>query len=68
MRQPFDVIFCRNVVIYFDAVRKNELLRRFRDALAPGGYLVLGHSESLLQPIDGLESAGPTMYRRRGVP
>ena len=43
----FDVIFCRNVMIYFDVPTKNALIKRFYDATAPGGYLLVGHSETL---------------------
>jgi chemotaxis protein methyltransferase CheR len=64
MRQPFDVIFCRNVIIYFDEASKQQLVRRFVDALAPGGYLCLGHSESLLHGVHGLEPCGRTSYRK----
>lgn len=46
-RLKFDVIFCRNVMIYFDQETKDALVRRFYDATAPGGYLLIGHSESL---------------------
>jgi len=42
-----DLIFCMNVLIYFSEERKRELVQRFYDALEPGGYLFLGHSESI---------------------
>jgi len=60
----FDVIFCRNVVIYFTPADKRRLVARFVEALAPGGHLVLGHSESLLGDLPGLAPAGKTIYRR----
>jgi chemotaxis protein methyltransferase CheR len=66
MRRPFDVIFCRNVIIYFDEASKQQLVRRFVDALSPGGYLCLGHSESLLHGVDGLQPCGQTSYRKVG--
>ena len=65
MRGQFDVIFCRNVVIYFDEVRQKQLWPRFRDALVPGGHLILGHSERV-HPIEksGFENAGVTIYQK----
>ncbi len=47
MKGPFDVIFCRNVVIYFDKETQQELFARYYDLLAPGGLLMLRHSENL---------------------
>lgn len=49
---PFDVIFCRNVIIYFDLEAKVRVVERFHDKLRPGGYLLLGHSESLISITD----------------
>jgi chemotaxis protein methyltransferase CheR len=46
--EPFDVIFCRNVLIYFDQGTKTDILARLREVLAPGGYLVLGAGETVL--------------------
>ena len=46
-RRKFDVIFCRNVMIYFDQPTKDALVRRFYDATVPGGYLMISHSENL---------------------
>ena len=51
----FDVIFCRNVLIYFDQATKHDVLGRLADALAPDGYLVLGSAETVLGSGKGLE-------------
>jgi len=65
MRQPFDVIFCRNVMIYFDQPTKERLLARFASQLKPGGYLYIGHSERVSGPAAAmLEPVGPTIYQR----
>lgn len=65
--RKFDVIFCRNVVIYFDAVTQNSLWPRFRAALKDGGLLMLGHSERISKPeMYNFESAGPTTYKAVG--
>ena len=61
--EPFDVIFCRNVVIYFDKATQRDLFARFADSLAPGGYLYQGHSESLFQISDRFIAAGRTTYQ-----
>ena len=66
MRGPFDVIFCRNVVIYFDKSTQERLWQRFADTLVPGGHLMIGHSERVSGPALSLFSAeGITTYRRR---
>jgi len=59
-----DVIFCRNVVIYFDRETQETLFSRFCRKLAPGGYLFIGHSESLAGMDLPLEVVAPTVYRR----
>jgi chemotaxis protein methyltransferase CheR len=46
---PLDVILCRNVIIYFDLESKRRVIGTFAEKLRPGGYLLLGHSESLIQ-------------------
>jgi chemotaxis protein methyltransferase CheR len=66
MRGPFDAIFCRNVVIYFDQPSKQRLFRRFADILPAGGHLFLGHSESMHGADAGFELAGRTVYRKQG--
>jgi len=65
MRGPFDAIFCRNVVIYFDQPTKQRLFRRYAELLPAGGYLFLGHSESLHGINDEFELIGRTVYRKR---
>ena len=66
MRGPFDAIFCRNVVIYFDQPTKQRLFRRYADLLPTGGYLFLGHSESLHGVNDQFELIGRTVHRKIG--
>ena len=65
MRNQFDVIFCRNVVIYFDDAHQKALWPRFRGQLAPEGWLILGHSERI-QDVErsGFKTAGVTIYQR----
>lgn len=66
MRGPFDAIFCRNVVIYFDQPTKQRLFRRYAELLPVGGYLFLGHSESLHGVNDEFELIGRTVHRKIG--
>lgn len=61
---PFDAIFCRNVMIYFDAPTKARLIERYTQMIKLGGWLYIGHSESLLGAHPGLELIGRTVYRR----
>lgn len=64
----FDLIICRNVVIYFTAPVKDELYQRFRDALRPGGILFVGGTEIVPKASSlGLETVGISFYRRNGV-
>jgi chemotaxis protein methyltransferase CheR len=64
MKGPFDAIFCRNVMIYFDAPTKSKLIERFIRLIKPGGFLYIGHSESLLGSHPSLHLMGRTIYRR----
>jgi chemotaxis protein methyltransferase CheR len=68
MRGPFDVIFCRNVAIYFDDATQRTLWSRFAAMLAPGGWLYIGHSERVDGPASAcLDSIGITAYRRNAA-
>lgn len=64
MRGPFDVIFCRNVVIYFDKKTQRRLINRYADLLDEDGHLILGHSESLHEVSDRFELIGKTIYKK----
>ena len=63
MKGPFDVIFCRNVLIYFDKETQAKLLKRYAQLLAPGGWLYIGHSENLGQVAPLFDQCGRTTYR-----
>lgn len=68
-RGLFDVIFCRNVMIYFDDATKEQLVLGFARQLQPGGYLYIGHSERVSGPAcDLLTPVGATIYQRTGAP
>jgi chemotaxis protein methyltransferase CheR len=62
--EPLDIIFCRNVIIYFDKQTQERVLRKFCTHLAPGGYLFLGHSETLNGLDVPLVLASSTVYRK----
>jgi chemotaxis protein methyltransferase CheR len=64
MRGPFDVIFCRNVMIYFDKPTQSRLVQRFWELLRPGGTLFIGHSESLTGVRHGFAYVQPTVYEK----
>jgi chemotaxis protein methyltransferase CheR len=59
-----DGIFCRNVIIYFDRPTQEKILRKLTHHLKPGGYLFVGHSETLHEMNLPLEPLGPALYRR----
>lgn len=61
---PFDFIFCRNVMIYFDKETQQHLVQKMAGYLAPGGYLMVGHSESLTGLQHGLSYVQPSVYRK----
>lgn len=63
-RLKFDVIFCRNVMIYFDQNTKDSLIQRFYDATAPGGYLLIGHSETINKEKTPYKYLMPATYRK----
>jgi chemotaxis protein methyltransferase CheR len=64
MKGPFDVIFCRNVVIYFDKDTQRALFDRMADLQEPGGWLFIGHSENLFNVTQRYKLVGRTVYRR----
>lgn len=67
MRQRYDAIFCRNVMIYFEDQAKAELEARFVDLLAPGGLLYIGHSERLIGAAAAhMQPVGQTIYMKSG--
>ncbi len=61
---PFDIIFCRNVLIYFDNPTKSGIIHRFADLIPPDQHLIIGHSESLHNICDRFTGLGNTIYRR----
>lgn len=64
MRGPFDAIFCRNVMIYFDKHTQQRLVERFWTLLRPGGHLFVGHSESLTGTAHRFRYVQPAVYIR----
>jgi chemotaxis protein methyltransferase CheR len=60
----FDFVFLRNVLIYFNADTKRRVVRRVLDTLKPGGWLLIGHSESLHGIIDDVPAVAPSIYRK----
>ncbi|GLX86541.1 chemotaxis protein methyltransferase [Thalassotalea loyana] len=64
MKGPFDVIFCRNVIIYFDKATQQALFHRFHNYLSDGSILVLGHSESLGKSAGLYKNQGKTIFSK----
>jgi chemotaxis protein methyltransferase CheR len=63
VKGPFDVIFCRNVMIYFNKTTQQEVIHSLQQKLAPGGYLLIGHSETLNNVQHSLRYMSPAVYR-----
>jgi chemotaxis protein methyltransferase CheR len=66
MKGPFDAIFCRNVVIYFDEPTQERVWSRFAPLVAPGGRLYVGHSERVGSNDHRVRERGLTAYRKVG--
>jgi chemotaxis protein methyltransferase CheR len=64
MKGLFDIIFCRNVIIYFDKKTQQDLFARYYEMLAPGGLLILGHSENLGKYQAHFDNIGRTIFRK----
>lgn len=64
MTGKFDFIFCRNVAIYFDNQTREKIIDRFADQLHDGGYLFVGHSETLFGVSERFQSIGKTIYKK----
>jgi len=67
MKGPFDVIFCRNVVIYFDKPTQRVLFQRYAELLSENRYLFVGHSESLYKVSTQFKLIGNTIYQNQGT-
>ena len=65
-KRKFDLIFCRNVMIYFDQDTKDALVRRFYNATVPGGHLFIGHSEGLNKVTCPYDYIQPAIYKKTG--
>ena len=65
--EPYDVIFCRNVMIYFDKATQRQVLERMHKCMRPQGLLFVGHSENFTEHRDLFQLIGKTVYRRLGT-
>ena len=64
VNEKFNVIFCRNVLIYFDRATQERVINKLSNFLVPGGYFFIGHSESLSGMNVPLEHIKPTIFRK----
>ena len=64
-KKKFDLIFCRNVMIYFDQPTKDALVKRFYNATVPGGFLFIGHSEGLNKADCPYHYIMPAIYQKK---
>ncbi len=67
LKRPFDLISCRNVMIYFDQPTRKALINRFYNLTVPGGYLYIGHSETMRKSDSPYENVKPAIYRKGGI-
>lgn len=65
-KEPFDLIFCRNVMIYFDVPEKELLIDKFYNCIRPGGFLFIGHSETINREKSRFTYIKPAIYRKDG--
>ena len=66
MKKPFDVVFCRNVIIYFDKDTQSKLFVKVHKLMGADSHLFIAHSESLLGAADKFKPLGRTVYQRLG--
>ncbi len=64
VKKPFDIIFCRNVMIYWDSDTTHKVVDKFYDATAPGGYLMIGHSETIKRELIRYTYIRPATYQK----
>ena len=64
-QEQFDLILCRNVMIYFDKASREKLIKQLEKCLTPGGYLLIGHAELLSRDETELESVYPAIYKKK---
>jgi chemotaxis protein methyltransferase CheR len=67
LKGPLDIIFCRNVMIYFDVKTREGIVKEFQRLLRPGGYLFISHSESLMGIEHTLRKAGPSVFQKEDL-
>ena len=67
IRQKADVVFCRNVIIYFDRATQERIMQKLASHLAPDGFAFVGHSETLHDMDVPLTPVAPATYRKRST-